>query len=99
MLFAPPFGLLAHGRAVSKDMSAFADQCIIYCAGNIVKNIFAKNPTFLLRNRIFSAFFGKIGAKGRVEMKEEEKKTNTWEVSDPKAPVIRSGRMENRRQH
>jgi len=24
MLFAPPFGLLAHGRAVSKDMPAHA---------------------------------------------------------------------------
>jgi hypothetical protein len=29
MLFAPPFGLLASGRAGSKDKSAFADQCII----------------------------------------------------------------------
>ena len=80
-------------------MSAFADQCIIYRVRNIVKNIFAKNPTFLLVKRIFSVFFGKIGAKGRVEMKQEEKKTSTWEVSDPKVPVIQSGRMENRRQN
>jgi len=29
MLIAPPFGLLAHGRAVSKDLSAFADQFIL----------------------------------------------------------------------
>ena len=27
---------------------------------------------------------------------EEEKKTVNWEVRDPKPPVIRSGRMENR---
>ena len=30
-------------------------------------------------------------------MKEEEKKTPSWEFSDPKLPVIRSGHMENRR--
>ena len=32
-------------------------------------------------------------------MKEDEKKTTGWEVGDPKLPVIRSGRMENRRQN
>ena len=30
-------------------------------------------------------------------MKEEEKKPIPWEATDPKPPVIRSGRMENRR--
>ena len=30
-------------------------------------------------------------------MKEEEKKPIPWEAVDPKPPVIRSGRMENRR--
>jgi hypothetical protein len=30
-------------------------------------------------------------------VKEEEKKPCTWEVIDPKPPVIRSGHMENRR--
>lgn len=30
-------------------------------------------------------------------MKEEEKKTIPWEMTDPKPPVIRSGRMEDRR--
>ena len=30
-------------------------------------------------------------------MKEEEKKPITWEIADPKPPVIRSGHMENRR--
>ena len=29
-------------------------------------------------------------------MKEDEKKTSSWELVDPKPPVIRSGRMENR---
>ena len=29
-------------------------------------------------------------------MKDEEKKINGWEMVDPKPPVIRSGRMENR---
>ena len=31
-------------------------------------------------------------------MKEEEKKALSWEVKDPKPPIIQSGRMENRRQ-
>ena len=30
-------------------------------------------------------------------MKEEEKKPIPWEAEDPNPPVIRSGRMENRR--
>ena len=30
-------------------------------------------------------------------MKEEEKKPIPWEAVDPKPPVIRSGRAENRR--
>lgn len=29
--------------------------------------------------------------------KEQEKEPTGWEVVDPKPPVIRSGRMENRR--
>ena len=32
-------------------------------------------------------------------MKQEEKKPVPWEVADPKPPVIRSGRMENRKNH
>ena len=32
-------------------------------------------------------------------MKKDEKEPVNWEVSDPKPPVIRSGRMENRRSH
>ena len=30
-------------------------------------------------------------------MKEDEKKPITWEVADPKPPIIHSGRMENKR--
>ena len=30
-------------------------------------------------------------------MKEEEKKPVTWEITDPKPPVIQSGHMENRK--
>lgn len=30
-------------------------------------------------------------------MKREEKKPPRWEVADPKPPVIRSGRLEDRR--
>ena len=30
-------------------------------------------------------------------VKQEEKKPTPWEVVDPKPPVIRSGRMEDRR--
>ena len=30
-------------------------------------------------------------------MKQEEKKPLSWEVSDPKPPVIQSGHMENRK--
>ena len=29
-------------------------------------------------------------------MKEEERKQTPWEAVDPKPPVIRSGRLENR---
>lgn len=32
-------------------------------------------------------------------MKEEEKKPLSWEVADPKLPVVRSGHMENRKQN
>ena len=32
-------------------------------------------------------------------MKQEEKKPIPWEVTDPKPPVIRSGRLENRKTH
>ncbi len=31
--------------------------------------------------------------------KEDEKKPITWEVSDPKPPVIQSGHFENRKQN
>ncbi len=30
-------------------------------------------------------------------MKQDEKKTTNWEVADPKPPVIRSGRLEDKR--
>ena len=32
-------------------------------------------------------------------MKEDEKKPVNWEVTDPKPPIIQSGRMENRKQN
>ena len=32
-------------------------------------------------------------------MKQDEKKPITWEVSDPKPPIIHSGHMENRKNH
>lgn len=32
-------------------------------------------------------------------MKQDEKKPVTWEVVDPKPPVIRSGRLENKRNY
>ena len=31
-------------------------------------------------------------------MKQEEKKPVSWEVTDPKPPVINSGHMENRKE-
>lgn len=31
--------------------------------------------------------------------KQDEKKPVTWEVADPKLPVVQSGRMENRKQN
>jgi hypothetical protein len=37
--------------------------------------------------------------KGGEIMKEEEKKPITWEVADPKPPVIQSGHMENRKRN
>ena len=32
------------------------------------------------------------------EEKQDEKKTITWEIADPKPPIVQSGHMENRRQ-
>ena len=32
-------------------------------------------------------------------MKQDEKKPITWEVADPKPPVIQSGRLESKRNH
>lgn len=32
-------------------------------------------------------------------VKQEEKKPITWEVADPKPPIIQSGHMENRKQN
>ena len=32
-------------------------------------------------------------------MKQDEKKPISWEVKDPKPPVIQSGHMENRRKN
>ena len=32
-------------------------------------------------------------------MKREEKKPISWEVADPKPPVVQSGRMENRKEN
>lgn len=33
------------------------------------------------------------------KMKEDEKKPITWEIADPKPPVIQSGRMESHREN
>lgn len=33
------------------------------------------------------------------EEKQDEKKPTTWEVADPKPPVIRSGHMESKRNY
>ena len=35
----------------------------------------------------------------RKEEKQDEKRPITWEVSDPKPPVIQSGHLEQRRVH
>lgn len=32
-------------------------------------------------------------------MKEDEKKPNSWEMVDPKPPVIHSGHLENKKQN
>lgn len=34
-----------------------------------------------------------------MKEKEDEKKPTGWEITDPKPPVIRSGHMENKRNH
>lgn len=36
--------------------------------------------------------------EGCAMKQEEEKKPLPWEAADPKLPVVRSGRMENRKQ-
>ena len=35
----------------------------------------------------------------KKEEKQEETKPISWEMADPKPPVIQSGHMENRQQH
>ena len=35
----------------------------------------------------------------RKEEKQDEKRPITWEVADPKPPVIQSGHLEQRRVH
>jgi len=47
MLIAPPFGLLAPGRAGSKDMSAFADQFSLQENGRNVKDFLKKTGNLL----------------------------------------------------
>lgn len=42
-------------------------------------------------------YWAKIRGKGWGKMKQDEKKPITWEVADPKPPVIQSGRMENKK--
>ena len=50
MLIAPPFGLLAHDRVVSKDLSALADLAILQDGCKKVKNFFVKNSIFLTKS-------------------------------------------------
>ena len=40
----------------------------------------------------------KAERKGK-KLKQEEKKPIPWEVADPKPPVVRSGKMGNRKQN
>ena len=40
-----------------------------------------------------------IKAGGVMMKKEDEKKPITWEVADPKPPIVQSGHMENRREN
>ena len=45
-------------------------------------------------------FFGEsYEGNGGKNVKEEEKKPISWEVSDPKPPIIHSGHLENKRQN
>ena len=47
-------------------------------------------------SHIFSPSWENLQKRGD-SMKQEEKKAPTWEVTDPKPPVVQSGHMENRR--
>ena len=42
---------------------------------------------------------GKNSEKEVRKMKQEEKKPPVWEITDPKPPVVQSGKMENRKQN
>jgi hypothetical protein len=43
---------------------------------------------------------GHTTGKGGSNMNEKQKEPKpNWEIADPKPPVIRSGRMENRKSH
>ena len=42
---------------------------------------------------------GKYSRNGGKVMKENEKKPITWEIADPKPPVIHSGHLENKKQN
>ena len=62
--------------------------------------IFASSPRGRAKkaHTFLSSRKAKAERKGR-KVKQEEKKPITWEVADPKPPVVQSGKMENRKQN
>jgi hypothetical protein len=54
MLIAPPFGLLAHGRAMSKDCP-HSQTSLLY------GYVFEKSRAFLEKINFFTQFFAKCG--------------------------------------
>jgi hypothetical protein len=48
---------------------------------------------------IVTLLFVQDNKKGGVNLRKDEKKPLSWEVADPKPPVIQSGHMEGRKQN
>ena len=72
-------------------MAAAADFC---------NRITKSTRRFLLRVHIFCGAAKAIAEVINVkkEEKQDEKKPISWEIADPKPPVIRSGHMEQRKE-
>ena len=65
----------------------------------MIRQISAHGNSFPVSVDNFPFSVAKYGRKEGKTVKQEEKKPVTWEVADPKPPVVQSGHMENKKQY